>query len=424
MTSSTIQKSKNQIRDIVHNISFNLKKRTEIFLSLPVEIRPLVLLHLRKSVLCDLISQLPNKELINALEKLDPDKATDIIQVFPQKQQKKIIEQLTEELKNQVRFLSKFDPLTAAGLMSLNYIQIEEDDSIEDLIKRIKIHEKRTARFPTILVVREGRLIGYIPGHKIGFALPEEPIKKYIAHIPVIKHDANYKEVIKLFKEHPHSKVAVLDDSNNILGVIYADDILRVLEEQESALLYNFAGLSKEESITDRARTKVKFRYKWLIINLATALLAAFTVKLFDQTISKYVLLAVYMPVVAGMGGNAATQTLAVMVRGLTLRKINTKTLWYVLKNELGAGFINGLINAVIIALIVVALNHNYAIAFILGLALVINLLVAGFFGTLIPVTMRILGKDPASSATIFITTATDVLGFLVFLGLATLILS
>jgi len=128
MTSSTIQKSKNQIRDIVHNISFNLKKRTEIFLSLPVEIRPLVLLHLKKSVLCDLISQLPNKELINALEKLDPDKATDIIQVFPQKQQKKIIEQLTEELKNQVRFLSKFDPLTAAGLMSLNYIQIEEDD--------------------------------------------------------------------------------------------------------------------------------------------------------------------------------------------------------------------------------------------------------------------------------------------------------
>ncbi len=129
------------------------------------------------------------------------------------------------------------------------------------------------------------------------------------------------------------------------------------------------------------------------------------------------------MPIVAGMGGNAATQTLAVQVRGIALRQIELKTAWKTLRNELGAGFINGAINGVLVALVVYFVNHDAKIAIILAMAMVINLLVAAFFGTLVPLVMKKLGKDPATSATIFITTATDVLGFLVFLGLATLIL-
>jgi len=129
------------------------------------------------------------------------------------------------------------------------------------------------------------------------------------------------------------------------------------------------------------------------------------------------------MPIIAGMGGNAATQTLAVIVRGITLKQINLKTCLPTLRREITAAFVNGLINAVLIALVVIAINRDFKIAFILSLAMVANLLVAAFFGTLIPLIMKKLGKDPATSATIFITTATDVLGFLVFLGLATLIL-
>lgn len=167
----------------------------------------------------------------------------------------------------------------------------------------------------------------------------------------------------------------------------------------------------------------VKFRYKWLIINLATAFLAAFTVGQFESVISKYVLLAVYMPIVAGMGGNAATQTLAVLVRGITLKQISLATAFRTLRNEVKAGLANGLINGFLVAFVVLAKDHNWKIALILAMAMVINLVVAAIFGTLVPLIMSRLKKDPASSATIFITTATDVLGFLVFLGLATIIL-
>jgi magnesium transporter len=218
--------------------------------------------------------------------------------------------------------------------------------------------------------------------------------------------------------------VAVLDDENNVIGIIYSDDVLKLIQEQESSSLYDFAGVSAEEGVADTAKRKVKFRYKWLIINLATAFLAAFVVGQFQETISQYVLLAVYMPIVAGMGGNAATQTLAVMVRGIAMRQIgDVKTALKTLKSEAGAGIVNGLINGFLVAFIVLLKDHDPAIALILALAMVINLLVAAIFGTIVPLIMSKLHKDPAASATIFITTATDVLGFLAFLGLATVIL-
>jgi len=185
----------------------------------------------------------------------------------------------------------------------------------------------------------------------------------------------------------------------------------------------NFAGVSKEEQVQDGPLTKVEFRYKWLIINLGTAFLAAFVVKMFDPTISKYVLLAVYMPVVAGMGGNAATQTLAVLVRGIAFNQINLSNAWKTIRNEVISGFINGIITGILAGAIVMLLDGNITLAIIIAVAMVMNLIVAGFFGAIVPLIMKKLGKDPASSATIFITTATDVFGFLAFLGLATLFL-
>ena len=187
--------------------------------------------------------------------------------------------------------------------------------------------------------------------------------------------------------------------------------------------MYDFAGVHAEESVLDPAFYKIKLRYKWLIINLGTAFLAAFTVGLFEETISKFVLVAVYMPIVAGMGGNAATQTLAVLVRGIALKQITLKNAWPALRNELLAAGVNGVINGVIVAGVVLFVNNDIRMALVLAMAMLINLLVAAFFGTLIPLIMQRLGKDPAASATVFITTATDVLGFMTFLGLATLFL-
>jgi magnesium transporter len=290
--------------------------------------------------------------------------------------------------------------------------------------KKFKLHEKRTGRLPVILATKEQRLAGFLPGHELGFVRTNEKIAKYVKRLPTVHHSASQDDVMDIFRSHPHNKVAVLDDENNVIGIIYSDDVLKLMQEQESSSLYDFAGVSAEEGVADSAKRKVKFRYKWLIINLATAFLAAFVVGQFQETISQYVLLAVYMPIVAGMGGNAATQTLAVMVRGIAMRQIgDIKTALKTLKNEAGAGMINGLINGFLVAFIVLLKDHDPAIALILALAMVINLLVAAVFGTIVPLIMSKLHKDPAASATIFITTATDVLGFLAFLGLATVIL-
>jgi magnesium transporter len=307
--------------------------------------------------------------------------------------------------------------------MTLDYVQVDVSESVVSVAEKFKQHEKITGRPPAIVVMKEGRLAGFLPGHELGFAHPHERIDKYVKRIPHISYAAKHDEVKHLFRAHPHNKVAVMNDSGDVLGIIYSDDVLKLMQEQESGSLYDFAGVNAEESVTDPIKRKVKLRYKWLIINLATAFLAAFTVGQFEDVLTQFVLLAVYMPIVAGMGGNAATQTLAVMVRGIALKQVSLKTALRTLRNEVGAGLFNGIINGILVALVVLFVNHDIKIALILGLAMIVNLLVAGLFGTMVPLIMARLGKDPATSATIFITTATDVLGFLAFLGLATLIL-
>lgn len=414
---------KTTLERVLRDMRSHPDARANIFLSLPSEQRAMILLHLTRYTLHQLLEKLKDEEIVTSLEHLDPDEVTDVLQILHRKRQQVIIHALSERLKKDVKILTEFDPNTAAGLMNLDYILADENETVASVAKQLKIHESRTGRLPAILATRGGHLIGYLPGHALGFEKASESIKKHIRTIHSIHHNANKDAILSVFRNYPHDKIVVLGESGNVLGIIYSDDILRLLQEQETASLYDFAGVHDEESVDDGVRAKVHFRYRWLILNLATAFLAAFTVSLFGETISKYVLLAVYMPIVAGMGGNAATQTLAILVRGIALKQIDLSTAWATVRRELGAGFFNGLINGAIVLAIVFTFNHDLKIGIILGIAMVINLLVASFFGTLVPLVMHRLGKDPATSATIFITTATDVLGFLAFLGLATLFL-
>jgi magnesium transporter len=404
-------------------VLFHKDRRTELFLELEEPKRIELLRSVTGHVKRDILRHLPDEELVKLLEMVDPDEATDWLQLLGPKQRERILGLVSQDLKDSLSTLLEFDAETAAGLMTLDYIQVDAKDNVSTVSKKFKQHEKRTGRPPVILVMSDNKLIGFLPGHELGFAARTELIGKYKKRIPTISYAASHDEVVQLFHAHPHSKVAVLNDAEDVIGIIYSDDVLHLMQEHESSSLYDFAGISQEESVSDSAKQKVHNRYRWLIINLGTAFLAAFTVGLFEDTLSQFVLLAVYMPIVAGMGGNAATQTLAVQVRGISLKQIELRTAWKTLKNELGAGFINGAINAVLVALVVIFVNRDFKIAFVLALAMVINLVVAAFFGTLVPLIMSKLGKDPAASATIFITTATDVLGFMAFLGLGTLIL-
>jgi magnesium transporter len=403
---------------------FRKDKRLALFLELPTEKRIELLNSLTSPVKHDLLMHIPEEDFVDILESVGPDEATDLLQLVTKHRREKALQLLSEEVKDSLSTLLSFDPETAAGLMTLDYIQVAEKDSISEVATKFKQHERRTGRPPVILALKDGKLAGFLPGHELGFARQTELIGKYVKRMPTISYAATHTDVVHLFKSHPHGKVAVLNDAGDVLGIIYSDEVLKLIQEREASSLYDFAGIRQEENVSDSAKRKAQNRYRWLIINLATAFLAAGTVGLFEDTLQKYVLLAIYMPIVAGMGGNAATQTLAVLVRGIALKQIELKTAWRTLRNEMGAAFINGLINGILVAVVVIIFNHDYKIAIILALAMVINMLVAAFFGTLVPLIMSKLGKDPAASATIFITTATDVLGFLVFLGLGSAILS
>jgi magnesium transporter len=399
------------------------RKQVELFLQQPQDKRVALLRAVTLRVRKNLLKRMPVEDLISILEMVDPDEATDWLRLLTKHRREEALQLLSEGLKNSLSTLLEFDPKTAAGLMTLDYIQADVSENIASVAEKFRRHEHSTGRPPVILVTKAGHLTGFLPGHELGLSGRNELIGKHIKHMPSISYAATHNDVIHMFHAHPHSKVAVLNDQDDVVGIIYSDDILQLIENQKASSLYQFAGITQEESVTDPARRKIQNRYRWLIINLATAFLAAFTVGQFEDVLSKYVLLAIYMPIVAGMGGNAATQTLAVLVRGITLRQIELKTAWKTLRNELGSGLVNGLINGILVAAVVLIFNHDLKIAIILAMAMVINLLVAAFFGTLVPLIMSKLHKDPASSATIFITTATDVLGFLAFLGLATVIL-
>ena len=416
--------TKFQLSKTVREITFSHRNRVQIYLELPEQEKGDVILLLSRRVQRDLANKLSDEDLLKTLEYLDPVDATHIIQNLPKKRANSIIEKLSESLKESVELLVKFDPQTAAGLMSTDYIQVDFNDSVKDVAVKFKKFEEQTGRLPVIVILKEGRLVGYLPGHQFGFGKPNDHVSEYMRQIPKVGQGKSVRDVLNVFRKHKHDKVVVTGEDGNVLGIIYSDDVIRLLREEESASLYEFAGVRNEEDVGDPTLAKVRFRYKWLIINLGTAFLAASIVSLFQSTISKYVLLAVYMPIVAGMGGNAATQTLAVQVRGIALKQISLGTAWPALKRELGAAFINGLINGILVALIVIVIDQDVKIALILAVAMIFNLLVAAFFGTMVPLIMKKLGKDPAASATIFITTATDVLGFLAFLGLATLLLT
>ncbi len=409
----------------VKKIQTSPQERLTVFLEIDPKIQGFVILKLATKIQKDLLAQLNDEELITLLNYPDPDEVTDILQLVDERRAQNILEKFSANLKEKVEFLLKFNPKAAAGLMNLDYVVAQADDGLHKILESVINHEKRNGKFPTILVVENGKLLGELPGH-ILITHPTgkiDKIQSLIKRLPSLAYDTDERKVVNSFIKHPHDKLVVLDKDQSILGIIHSDDILRLVGKNSMKDLYGFAGVDSEEDVLDSAMAKVKHRYKWLILNLGTAFLAASVVGLFENTIAKFTLLAVYMPIVAGMGGNAGTQTMAVTIRGLVLKEVDLKNGRNLIFNEVKAGAVNGLINGLIVAAVAIIFNQNPALGFVIGIAMVFNLIVAGFFGALVPLVMKAIGKDPASSATIFITTATDVIGFFVFLGLASVVL-
>ncbi len=385
-----------------------------------------VFFQLPESVQQSVIDDLTHRQLYDFVRRLDSDEATDVLIFTDQESQELILRQLDDNRREKIEFLLKFDPESAAGIMHLDYVTIRSQQSVEEVTRRVRRYEAQTGQFPTIFVMENGTLLGELPGQALAITTSSEAITDYVHETPTINFDDEPEDILEVFRANPESRVAVLDQEDGketVIGVIYAEDLLRIVEEEASKTLYEFTGVTEEESILDGPLSKVRNRYKWLIVNLGTAFLAAAVVGLFEDTIAAFTLLAVYMPVVAGMGGNAGTQSMAVTVRGLALGQISLSTGGRAIFNEIIAGAANGTITGLLVAAIATIFNQSPLLGLVLGVSMVLNLVIAGFFGTIIPLVLARFEIDPATSATIFITTATDVLGFFIFLGLARTIL-
>lgn len=371
----------------------------------------------------EVLEKLKDYEIIEMLKPLDPDEVTDIIYVLDKSRQKRIISSLNSTIKEKVDFLLKFAPNSPAGLMSLNYIIVPSTITKTDLIKRLEKHLEAGKKEPTILMINEiGHFLGELRISSIIFNKKTDFVNS-LKKLPTIIYNENKDECIDIFQKNKHEKLVVLDGNETVLGIIHAKDVFRMIEEANTQDFYAISGVHKEEDVEDGVFTKVHFRLGWLIINLMTAFLAAFVVSLFDETISKYVLLAAFMPIIAGMGGNAGTQTSAILIRGLALKRINKKMRGKLFVREFLAATINGFLIGCIVAIIAYSFDQSLLFGIVAGTAILINLVVAAVFGTLVPIILETFGLDPAISSSVFVTTATDVFGFLAFLGLATIIL-
>jgi magnesium transporter len=405
-------------------LTYHPDSRLSFFRELTVSEQSVAFQELSAHVQQVILRQLSTEEIVNMLDSMDMWQVEHVLsRVVSVKRRQEIVYRLKSEIKDKVDYFLKFHPQATLSLINFNYLFLPAQYTIGEAADIIDEHYEETGKYPEILIHEKGRLLGEVPFAALVREKNSFTLKRFVLPLATISYSAEVSEIVKLTTGSRSKKVVMLDHDESVLGIIYADELRPLLAQLPAESLYDFAGVSGSEGINDSVWSKVKYRYKWLIINLATGFLAAGVVGLFENTLNQLVLLAIYMPIIAGMGGNAATQTLAVMVRAIAVGEVTLKTSLSPILNEVGAGFINGLINGVLVALVATFWNQSPLLGLVLAVAMVCNLVIAGFFGAFVPLIMKMLGKDPATSATIFITTATDVFGFFVFLGLATIIL-
>ncbi|MBP9773029.1 MAG: magnesium transporter [Candidatus Peribacteraceae bacterium] len=395
--------------------------KRKAFVLLPPEIQAEVALLVTENTRAFILPRLSDHALARFLHFNNEDDAADLLHELPEERRSLILRHIKDDKRTKIEKLLKFSPDTAGGLMDLNFITVIEESTIKEVSDKVRQHAQVHKQAPIVIVVdSHEHLLGFVPYRTLMFNPPTKPVADLLTPLVTTSSKTDQEKVLKIATQKKADLIGVVDD-NQFLGVIHLQDLLRVAQMEATEDFYLFAGVNKEEELSDSAFAAVKFRYVWLIINLATAFLAAFVVSRFQGTIAKTAILAAYMPIVAGMGGNAGTQTLAVVVRGLALGEGTRRKgwWWHVISKEAIAGLINGLINGLIVATVVFLLNGTANIAIILLFSMIINLVVAGVFGAIVPLALKALKIDPAISATVFVTTATDVVGFLAFLGLA-----
>jgi magnesium transporter len=366
----------------------------------------------------------PADDVARLLQEIPSDDAAALIDYLPDEMSTVVLDLIRPKPGGGVSELLDYPEQTAGRLMNPNVFALPEDLTAGEAITAIQTARDVEMVFYLYVVDQRRHLVGVTSLRRLLLVSPATPLKRIMTtELYSARVDTDQEEVARHVASYNLLAIPVVDPENKLVGVITVDDVIDILKDEATEDVYRLAGVSVEDGVISAPLDSLKRRLPWLLVNLATAFFAAWVVSLFGRTIDQVVALAFLMPVVAGMGGNAATQTLAVVVRGLALGELNWSNARQALMKEGLVGLGNGLALGLVAVLGGWLVANDWALGAILGLAMVINMFIAATAGTLIPLGLRAMKVDPALASSVFITTLTDVFGFLSFLGLATFFL-
>lgn len=358
----------------------------------------------------------------NILHEMSSDELTDLVGVLDEEESKDVLKKMDEEDREDVNKLLSYKSDTAGGIMATEFVSIRENKTVEKTLKYLQKEgpEAETAYY-LYVVDNDDILKGVVSLRDIvcnDFNTKISDITN--TNVISVPYYMDQEEVAQEFKKYGFLTIPVVDEKNKILGIVTVDDIVDVMEEETTEDIHRLGGVDEEERVDGTLKESIKSRLPWLIVNLVTAILAAAVVGIFEGTISKVVTLATFMPIVAGMGGNAGTQSLTIVVRGIALGELTGENAKRVFLKELLVGLTTGVVIGFIIAILGLIWEGNAVFGVVIGVAMVLNMMVATMAGYIVPVILKKLKVDPALASAVFVTTVTDVLGFFFFLGLAT----
>ena len=425
--------SLNQIRDLLSKMTSSEiahalessppRQRDLLFSLLKTEEEGDVLFELGEEIQQDLISNISNEELSEAVKELELDEIVDILQNLPEERMKNILSNMSMVDRQRIEMGLTFPENTAGGLLNTDVISVRPSNSIKEVISYLRDLGKLPDNTDKIFVVNDqNEYLGELSISEIITSNPSMQVREIMkTEISPIYADLDDKEVATLFERNDLISSSVINEYGKLIGRITIDDVVDVIREDADQNLLGMAGVA-EDTFAPPGRA-AKSRVFWLSMNLVTAFIAASTINIFQDVIDKIVYLAILMPIVASMGGVAATQTLTIVLRGLTLEQINSSNIRWLFKRELAVSILNGIVLSILVGLITYLWFQDLTIALLIACALVINLISSVIAGILVPLILRKFKQDPAIGGSVVVTTVTDVVGFFSFLGLATIYL-
>lgn len=399
------------------------KKRKELFALIDTKDEGDVLFEVGEEIQQDLVSNISNEELSAAVEPLELDEKVDILQNLPEDRMLKVLSKMSLMDRNRVEESLIYPDDTAGGLLNNDVISVRPENTLEVVLRYLRSHGELPENTDKIFVVsKENLYLGELLISKLITSEPSSTVEEVMDQSvdPIIFNQED-KEVARIFERENLVSIAVLNYENKLIGRITIDDVVDVIMEDADQNILGMAGIA-EDTFAPPGRA-AKSRVFWLSMNLLTAFIAAFTINIFQDTLDKIVYLAVLMPIVASMGGVAATQTLTIVIRGLTLDQINTSNMSWLFKRELAVSIINGIVLAILVGGATYLWFGDVKLGFLISGALIINLISSVIAGIFVPLFLRKMKQDPAIAGSVVVTTVTDVIGFFSFLGLATLFL-